>query len=71
MALFFANVSEQPVAATWRFDANVYGLSARQLNAEVTEGGRKEPRARELIESGLSVDPAEKPSAAVFITRSR
>jgi hypothetical protein len=48
LALFFANVSEQPVAATWRFDSKAYDIRARKLRFTLTEDGDTNPQTREL-----------------------
>lgn len=48
LALFFVNVSEQPVTAALRFDANADGIRARKLSLSVTGDGASNPQTREL-----------------------
>jgi hypothetical protein len=42
LALFFANVSDQPLTATLRFDANEYGIRAKTLRCRVIGDGAED-----------------------------
>lgn len=48
LVLIFANVSEQPVTATWRFDAGAYAIRAGTLHGRVMEDGVNPPAARPM-----------------------
>jgi len=48
LLLLFANVSEEPVTATLRFDSNAYGIDPDKTRWRVTEEGMGNPRTREF-----------------------
>lgn len=48
LALLFANVSEQPVAARLQLDASAYGVRAKKLRCRVIGDDANQPQAREL-----------------------
>ncbi len=48
LVLLFANVSEEPVAATLRFDAKRYGIGARNVRCSVVEDVHSRHASRQL-----------------------
>jgi hypothetical protein len=48
LVLLFANVSDQPVTATLRFDASAYGIRAKKLLCRIIDHDVRNARLREL-----------------------
>jgi hypothetical protein len=48
LVLFFANVSEQPVPATMRLDASLYGIPTKKLRCRVINEEVNKPETRAL-----------------------
>ena len=48
-ALFFVNVSDEPVSARLRLDPGTYGIRAKWLKAQVTRAGEQDTKVQRLL----------------------